>query len=278
MPRASDGTVTLPVGNPVVSGTAISADVQNATVADLASMIEDSLSRSGKGGMTVAIQNANGTVNAPGVTFDGDTDTGLYNTANHVLVAAGGTETADFSSTGVAIPGTMDVTGATTVGGTLAVTGKITATGGITQNLVISPSSGSDTGTSNIVDVDAPNLTASNLVCTGGRVKLELVAENGGAIFQSYIYLRDITADYPYAAIDIWRSVHSAGSWTKVSAFRFKQGAGGVTLNTYELLPGCVAYLDNPGAGAWDYKVMYRVGAATTTVAIVACQLIAYEL
>ena len=69
MPRDALGVVTLPVGNPVVSGTAISADVQNATVADHASMIEDSLSRSGKGGMNAAMKFADGAAATPSVTF-----------------------------------------------------------------------------------------------------------------------------------------------------------------------------------------------------------------
>ena len=56
MPRDASGNMTLPVGNPVVSGTAISSAVQNATMADLAAEIQDSLSRSGKGGMLVAFE------------------------------------------------------------------------------------------------------------------------------------------------------------------------------------------------------------------------------
>ena len=105
-PRASDGTVTLPVGNPVVAGTAISADVQNATVADLASMIEDSLSRSGKGGMNTAMQFVKSISATPSITFVGDTDTGINSdTGGEVDIVANGTAALTVASTGVTIPG-----------------------------------------------------------------------------------------------------------------------------------------------------------------------------
>ena len=81
MPRAADGTVTLPTGNPVVAGTAISDTVHNATMADMASMVEDSLCRSGKGGMLAPLQFSDGTVAAPGVTFTNEPSTGLYRAA-----------------------------------------------------------------------------------------------------------------------------------------------------------------------------------------------------
>jgi hypothetical protein len=281
MPRNSTtGTYTAPastVRNAVPNTPIVAADF-NGLVDDLEAALTDSLSRSGKGGMQTPFNYADGSAGAPSITFTNDADTGFFLSAVGKLgVTVAGTMRAFWEAalatfqTAVRVEGDLTVTGAATV------TGRLTATGGIAQALVISPTSGADTGTSNLVDVDAPNLTAANLVCTGGRVKIELVSENNGAVFQSYIYLSDVTAAYPYAAIDIWRSAHSAGTWTKVAAFRFKQGTSSV-LNTHELLPGGVSYLDNPGAGAWDYKLMYRVGAVTTTVAIVACQLIAYEL
>jgi len=51
MPRDASGNMTLPAGNPVVSHSTASSTAQNQTLADLAAEIQDSLSRSGKGGM-----------------------------------------------------------------------------------------------------------------------------------------------------------------------------------------------------------------------------------
>ncbi|GAF72642.1 unnamed protein product, partial [marine sediment metagenome] len=57
MPRDGSGNYTLPSGNPVVSGTLITPSWANPTMSDLGNEMTDSLSRSGKGGMTVAFQN-----------------------------------------------------------------------------------------------------------------------------------------------------------------------------------------------------------------------------
>jgi len=93
MPRASDGTVTLVTGNPVVDGTVIDTDIHNATVADLASMIQDSLSRSGKGGMQAAMTFADGASATPSIAFTNETNTGLYRAAsNDVRISMAGSD------------------------------------------------------------------------------------------------------------------------------------------------------------------------------------------
>ena len=78
MPRNSSGDYSLPAGNPVTSGTPISSSVQNTTMSDMATALTDSLSRSGKGGMLVPFQLADGTVAAPSLAFTSDPTTGLY--------------------------------------------------------------------------------------------------------------------------------------------------------------------------------------------------------
>lgn len=91
MSRNSSGTYSLPAGNPVVANTTISSSVQNATMADLATEMTDSLNRSGKGGMLAPFKAADGSVTAPGVTFGTDLDSGLYRvTANDIGMAIGG--------------------------------------------------------------------------------------------------------------------------------------------------------------------------------------------
>lgn len=78
MPRDSNGNMALPAGNPVVSDTPISSTVHNNTMNDLANEIQDSLSRSGKGGMLAPFKHVDGTVGSPGITFDDETTSGLY--------------------------------------------------------------------------------------------------------------------------------------------------------------------------------------------------------
>jgi len=132
--------------------------VQNATVADLASMIEDSLSRSGKGGMAAAMQFVKSIAATPSITFVGDTDTGINSdTGGKVDLVGNGTVALSATSAGIAIPGTLGVTGAATLASTLAVTGVITATAGIDCNAqkivdVLDPTTDQEAATKKYVD------------------------------------------------------------------------------------------------------------------------------
>lgn len=97
--RNSGGTYSLPAGNPVVSGTAISSTVHNTTMTDLGTEITDSLNRSGKGAMLAPLQGSVGTVSLPGYTFNGDTDTGLYRIgANNPGMAVGGAKIQEWAA------------------------------------------------------------------------------------------------------------------------------------------------------------------------------------
>lgn len=88
MARNASGTHSLPTGNPVVTGTAISSTVHNATLSDLSTEITDSLSRSGKGGMTAPLRCADGAVSAPAHSFTSETGTGLYRAGSGDLRAS----------------------------------------------------------------------------------------------------------------------------------------------------------------------------------------------
>jgi hypothetical protein len=101
MPRDSSGTYSLPAGNPVVTATVISSTWANTTLEDLADAMTDSLSRSGDGGMTAALEITDGTVSLPGLAFGLDPNTGLYRPATDTLsVTAGGTLVAGFTLQG----------------------------------------------------------------------------------------------------------------------------------------------------------------------------------
>lgn len=87
MPRDGSGIYTLPAGNPVVTGTTIDVSWANPTMADVAAELQDSLSRSGKGGMLVSFQNASGTVSNPGITWAAETASGFYRAATNDMRA-----------------------------------------------------------------------------------------------------------------------------------------------------------------------------------------------
>lgn len=118
----------------------------------------------------------NGTVSAPSITFDSDTDTGIYRKAENTLaISANGTEKLSVSSSGVTIP-TGTVTSLTSTTGSI---GTLTATTGtITTGTVTTLTS----TTANIGTVDLGDWTitedASNnlLFAVSGVNKMKLDA------------------------------------------------------------------------------------------------------
>ncbi len=137
MPRNSSGTHSLPAGQPVISGTVISATTHNALTSDISTELTDSLSRSGKGPMTAALRTPDGTLAAPAHTFTNETGSGMRrNAAGDVRLTVLGVDSLNLTNAGVDVPGTLDVTGAATVGGTLGVTGLATFNGGVTTSAI----------------------------------------------------------------------------------------------------------------------------------------------
>lgn len=96
--------MTLPTGNPVVSGTAITPTWANTTLSDIEDELTDSKSRSGKGDFTAPARCANGSVAAPSFAFTNDTGVGMYRKSSGTgSLAAGGSDIATFDSTGLYI-------------------------------------------------------------------------------------------------------------------------------------------------------------------------------
>jgi hypothetical protein len=151
------------------------ASVQNATNTDIAAMLEDSLSRTGKGGMASPFPHADGSSAAPGITFDLERGTGLYRS---------GAGTGGFSALGViaatwakvlavvnwVFPGNITVTTDASVGGNVGVTGDLGVGGdaGITGTLGVTGvatftaqavlSAGASAGNQKIVNLLDPTL------------------------------------------------------------------------------------------------------------------------
>ena len=99
MPRDSSGTMTLAAGNPVVADTEIAVAWANNTLDDIKDELTDSLSRSGKGGMSVPLEFADGDASAPGITFTNETSSGWYRSgSNDVRFSLAGTDKVRFTA------------------------------------------------------------------------------------------------------------------------------------------------------------------------------------
>jgi hypothetical protein len=92
---------SIPAGQPVVTGTTIDAPTFNTLVADLGTEVSDSLSRSGKGAMTAALKEIDGSTATPSYTWSNDPGVGLYRSASgEGALAAGGADAAKWTVAG----------------------------------------------------------------------------------------------------------------------------------------------------------------------------------
>ena len=129
MPRNSAGTFSLVAGNPVVDDTVIEASWANDTLNDIAAEIQDSLSRSGKGGMLVPMEFADGTVGDPAITFSAAPTTGLYRAGtNDVRFSLAGVDLITLTTALIKLVALV-ADGATAVGVTIDTANALTTTG-----------------------------------------------------------------------------------------------------------------------------------------------------
>lgn len=291
MPRASDGTVTLVLGNPVVTDTDITSDWANTTMADLAAMIEDSLSRSGYGGMLASMKFANGLIGAPGIAFSNDQDTGIYlNAVGDMRLDVGSSDIMVLTASGPAVPsgktldavtmdhaGTMSIGTTSQTGITIGRAGQTTTIAGMTRGSLpavgqqISTSCG-DFSTSTGIFADVTNLSVT-ITTTGRPVVLALYSDGNGTdasflgTWSTGPALTSVLSDFI-----VLRGATEVARWDI--------GAGGSSsalLAAYVAPPGIVL-LDPVGAGTYTYKVQARNNTATTVAAVKFCKFAAYEL
>lgn len=105
MPRNGSGTMTIP--NSLVPATPIASAPLNANFSDIGTELTNSLPRDGQAGMTGQLKAADGSAAAPGVSFTGDTNTGLRRPGTDaVAVVTGGVDrlTVDTSAVTAALP------------------------------------------------------------------------------------------------------------------------------------------------------------------------------
>lgn len=134
MPRNASGNCSLAVGAFASQTVIKSADV-NSDLTDIASMLTDSLSVSGKGGMSSPLKLASGSsAAAPDIAWGSDTTTGLYLSGTHqISFAHNGVQKSIFNSDGsVTLAGNLNIgsntltSGAITSSGALAISGALT--------------------------------------------------------------------------------------------------------------------------------------------------------
>ncbi len=182
--RNSSGTMSLVSGNPVVTNTTISASWANNTLSDIATELTSSLDRSGRGAMLAALELVNGSVGTPAVSFDSDTDTGLYRIgANNPGLAAGGVKAQEWTATSSTIPVGLTITNSNANTAGLTCTGNGTAaglvvTGGSTSGNGITATGGASNGKGVHGTGDG---TGEGGYFTGGDTSATGVLATGGA-------------------------------------------------------------------------------------------------
>ena len=130
MARNGSGTYIAPAGNPVVTGTVIQSTQFNSTVADIGAELTNSLPRDGQAPMSAGLKLIDGGVTVPAITFNSESNTGLYRPiAGNIAVTAGGVENIRFNSSGRVLIGTTTDDGVSRlqITGPVAVTGTVTA-------------------------------------------------------------------------------------------------------------------------------------------------------
>jgi hypothetical protein len=137
MPRNSSGTYSLYTpGNPVVTSTVISSTWANNSLADIASALTDSLSRTGDGGMQAPLELDNGAIGAPALTWATETTSGWYRqAAGNFRFSVSATDVLTLTTGGL-------VAGAATGGAQGA--GTVNATGFYDDGVLLANSSGAN--------------------------------------------------------------------------------------------------------------------------------------
>lgn len=128
MPRDISGVYTLPAGNPVVNGTVIESAWANSTLSDIATQLNDVITRGGALGPTAPMKFADGTVALPSITFGSQPNLGIYRKTNdNLAVVTGGQSLAEFTAASL------------NVRTNLATDGNLTVAGKVTGDIAVDP-------------------------------------------------------------------------------------------------------------------------------------------
>lgn len=280
MPRNSSGTYSLYTpGNPVVTNTVISSTWANNSLADIASALTDSLSRTGDGGMQAPLELDNGAIGAPAATWASETTSGLYRaSAGNFRFSISSADVVTLTSAGLGVAaaltvGTTAVIGAATGGAQGA--GTINATGVYDDGVLLANQAGADpTGT---IGLSAVNGAASTFTRSDGAPALSqaiaptwtdahIFAKSGSSLTAG---LR-LVANTP--ALNIYESdaAADAKSWDAVAAagtllFRASNDADSVTRNWLSVARTGVAITTMSFGNATDNPAFSFLGTGATT-------------
>lgn len=129
MARNSSGTYSRAAGPYTASTTILSASI-NSEMNDYGTEITDSLSRSGKGGMSAVLKGVDGAKAGPAFSFTSEATSGIYRAAsNDVRLSISSNDIAQFISTGVTITGSVIANAAATNNDAVTGVGAGTGTG-----------------------------------------------------------------------------------------------------------------------------------------------------
>jgi microcystin-dependent protein len=197
MARNGSGSYSPPSNtwNPAVPETAILSDDWNATLADLATALTQSLASDGQTAAAAVIPFAqgirvsDGLITAPSIAVIGDTDTGFcFPAANSVSLVCGGVSVLAATTAGVTFPlgvtfagnqtvtGNLTVNGNTTIGNAGTDTLSVAATGTFTGNQTFN---GTATFTSTVTVPDASFTNAKLATVATATIKGRVTAGTG---------------------------------------------------------------------------------------------------
>jgi hypothetical protein len=212
MSRNASGTYTLVAGNPVVTGTVVASAWANDTLTDVATEMTDSLSRTGKGGMTSPLKVPNGTVAAPAYTFSNFLTSGAYmaGTADY-RVSVGGIDRLKLTASGAEVVGDIVVSG--------TVDGRDVAADGATADAALPKAGGTMTGIiagfeSTGIDDNATS-TAVTIDSAG------IVTKPNQPSFLVYPSVDTTGADLTYEKLEADTVLHNVGNHYDTSTYLF---------------------------------------------------------
>ena len=202
--RNSSGTYSLP-NSPVQAGQTITATWANSTLSDIKTELTDSLSRSGKGGMTAPLRTADGSSSFPAHSFTSETGSGLYRAgSSDVRFAMGAADIQTWTPTGVTITPSVTFSTTVTIGGNASVSGTLNMNSHQINN-VTNPAAAQDAVTLNFLDTARTTtwttITIGGTGCSNGAVVPAYTLRSGMVHFRGSVSMADTATVCTFSAL-----------------------------------------------------------------------------
>lgn len=179
--RNGSGVYVAPAGNPVVTGTVIQTSWANSLVTDLGNELTNSLPRDGQAPMLAALKVTDGTAVAPGITFNSDTNTGLFRPgASSLALSVAGAELLRLSGSSILIGQTSSTSEKLQLTGDAKITGNAVISGTVT---VSAPTAAGHATTKAYVDtLEAPTVVVVSGTTQAAAAGNHYILTNTGAV------------------------------------------------------------------------------------------------